>query len=56
MTSHDKHHDQLDKSDPKLRRRNEKFDQEQVDSLDHAKQSGKGEGSNKLPKPAGEEL
>lgn len=52
----DKNHDQLDTTDDKQQKRNEKFDQEQADSLDHTKQSGKGEGDNTLAKPANEEL
>lgn len=56
MTEHEEQRDSLDESDPRLKRKNAKFDQERADSLDHAKQSGKGERGNKLPKPAGDEL
>lgn len=49
-TSNDR--DRLDKSDPDLQKRNEKFEHERSDSLDHSKQSGKGEGDNSLAKPA----
>ncbi|MEP7185187.1 MAG: hypothetical protein ABI767_05050 [Rhodanobacter sp.] len=56
MTSTPKDHDRLDKSDPGLQKRNEKFDQERAESLDRTKQSGKGEGHNTLAKPADEEL
>lgn len=56
MTPHEKQHDSLDNSDAELKSKNAKFDQERLDSLDHAKQSGKGESGNKLPKPAGDDL
>lgn len=51
-----KENDRLDQNDPKLRKQNAKFDQERADSLDHAKQSGKGAADNALPKPASDEL
>lgn len=56
MTTHEKAQDSLDKISPELRTRNAKLEQERVDSLDHAKQSGKGESGNTLPKPPSEEL
>jgi hypothetical protein len=56
MTTPAKDRDRLDKSNPDLQKRNEKFDQEHADSLDHVKQSGKGEGDNTLANPANEEL
>ena len=56
MATQAKDHDRLDKSDPDLQKRNEKFDQERADSLDHSKQSGKGDRQNTLAKPAGDGL
>ena len=56
MTEDNTHHDSLDKSATALKKKNARFNQERADSLDHAKQSGKGEAGNTLPKPAGSEL
>jgi hypothetical protein len=56
MAQRDKDHDRLDQSHSDLQKRDKKFDQERVDSRDHTKQSGKGEGDNALPKPAGGNL
>ena len=55
MTEHEEQRDSLDESDPQLKRKNAKFEQERADSLDHMKQSGKGESGNTLPKPPGDE-
>jgi hypothetical protein len=56
MTEKEKRQEGLDKSGSDLQKRNARFDQERADSLDHIKQSGKGDGDNALPKPAGSEL
>jgi hypothetical protein len=56
MTPKDKQHDPLDQSHPDLQKRNEKFKQERADSLDHTKQSGKGEDDNALANPASDGL